>query len=261
VIHALVRGVSPAMNRCELTHRSREPIDIERAAAQHRAYVEALRALGCRVQELPAEPNLPDSVFVEDTAVIVEPAVVVTRPGAVSRRGETDSVRDALCRHLEVRCMDAPATLDGGDVLRVGRTLYVGASERTNAAGIEQLRGLAAPHGYEVVTVAVSGCLHLKSAVTEVAPGRLLANRDRIDTTAFRECDWIDVDPREPGAANGLRVQGVVLFPTAFPRTAERLERAGIALRRLDLSELEKAEGAVTCCSLLWRGKAAPLAW
>ncbi|MDD5264190.1 MAG: arginine deiminase family protein [Candidatus Bipolaricaulis sp.] len=252
--HALVRGVSSAIGRCELTHREREPIDLRRAEAEHGQYVAALTDLGCRVHELPADPNLPDSVFVEDTAVIVGDAVVITRPGAASRRPEVESVRTFLSHHLEILRMAPPASLDGGDVLRVGRTLYVGASGRTNAEGIAQLRALVAPRGYHVSPVAVTGCLHLKSAVTEVADGVLLANRRHIDVRAFAQRDWIDVDLREPNAANGLRVGGAVLFPAAYPRTAERLRALGIPVRTVDVSELAKAEGAVTCCSLIWDG-------
>jgi len=240
------------MGRCELTHRERQPIDIERAEAEHRQYVTALTDLGCRVYELPADPNLPDSVFVEDTAVIVGDAVVITRPGAASRRPEVEPIRAYLSSHLEILRMEYPASLDGGDVLRVGRTLYVGASGRTDAAGIAQLRALVAPRGYDVVPVAVTGCLHLKSAVTEVADGVLLANRMHIDVRAFGQGKWIDVDLREPDAANGLRVGDAVLFPAAYPRTAERLRRLGILVRTVDVSELAKAEGAVTCCSLIW---------
>ncbi len=240
------------MNRCELTHRERQPIDIQRAEVEHRQYVAALKDLGCRVHELPAEPDLPDSVFVEDTAVIVGDAVVITRPGAESRRPEVESIRAFLSNHLEILRMEPPATLDGGDVLRVGRTLHVGASGRTNAAGIAQLRALAAPHGYDVVPVVVTGCLHLKSAVTEVADGVLLANRKHIDVHAFAQGEWVDVDVREPDAANGLRVGNAVLFPAAYPRTAERLQRLGVVVRTVDVSELAKAEGAVTCCSLIW---------
>jgi dimethylargininase len=240
------------MGRCELTHREREPIDIRRAEAEHRQYVTALTDLGCRVYELPADPNLPDSVFVEDTAVIVGDAVVITRPGAASRRPEVEPIRAYLSSHLEILRMEYPASLDGGDVLRVGRTLYVGASGRTDAAGIAELRALVAPRGYHVVPVAVTGCLHLKSAVTEVADGVLLANRMHIDVRAFGQGKWIDVDLREPDAANGLRVGDAVLFPAAYPRTAERLRRLGILVRTVDVSELAKAEGAVTCCSLVW---------
>jgi dimethylargininase len=250
--HALVRGPSPAMNRCLLTHRPREPIDLARAEGQHRAYVAALESLGCEIHQLPADPNLPDCVFVEDPAVIIEGAAVIARPGAASRRPEVDAVAAFLSDRMELLRIEPPGTLDGGDVLRVGRTLYVGASGRTNPAGIAQLRALVAPRGYDVVAVPVTGCLHLKSAVTEVADHVVLLRKEWVDGHAFAGCERIETDPREPDAANGLRIGDDVLFPTAYPRTAARLRQHGIRVRLIDVSELAKAEGAVTCCSLVW---------
>ncbi|MDD5219339.1 MAG: dimethylargininase [Candidatus Bipolaricaulis sp.] len=250
--HALVRGVSPAMNRCELTHCTREPIDIERAETQHRAYLTALEESGCRVHVLPAVPELPDCVFIEDTAVAVGATAVMTRPGAASRRPEVDAVADALRDCLEIVWIVPPATLDGGDVLCVGRTLFVGASGRTNSAGVAQLRSLVAPRGYNVVSVPVTGCLHLKSAVTAVADHVLLVQERWVDGDAFSGCERIEVDPREPGAANGLWIGDKILFPTAYPYTAERLRLRGFRVRVVDVSEFAKAEGAVTCCSLIW---------
>jgi dimethylargininase len=150
-----------------------------------------------------------------------------------------------------VRCLTGPATLDGGDVLRLGRTLYVGVGGRTSDAGAEQLAGVVQPHGYEVRTVRARDCLHLKSAVTEVLPGTILINPAWIDRTCFANHDAIEVDPAEPLAANVLRLGTTVLAAAAFPRTAARLERAGVAVRSVDVSELAKAEGALTCCSLL----------
>lgn len=250
--NALVRAVSPAIGRCELTHRARRPIDLELAQAQHRAYVGVLRDLGCRVHELAADPHLPDSVFVEDTAVIVGQVAVMTRPGAASRRPEVGPIQTFLEHYLALLRIEPPGTLDGGDVLRVGRTLFVGASARTNAAGIAQLRTLLAPHGYDVVTVSVSGCLHLKSAVTEVADRLLLVQTNWLDVDALVGCERIEVDPGESGAANALRIGAHVVYPVAFPKTAARLRERGVCVRSVDVSELAKAEGAVTCCSLIW---------
>jgi len=252
VRYALVRGISPAMNRCELTHRPREPIDLVRAEGQHRAYVAALESLGCRIHVLPGDSNLPDCVFVEDTAVIVEGAAVIARPGAPSRRREVDAVAAFLSDRMELLRIEPPGTLDGGDVLRVDRTLYVGASERTNPAGIAQLRALVALRGYDVVAVPVTGCLHLKSAVTQVADHVVLLRKEWVDGHTFAGCERIEIDPREPDAANGLRIGDDFLFPTAYPRTAARLRRRGIRVHSVDVSELAKAEGAVTCCSLVW---------
>ncbi len=249
---ALTRDVSPTLGDCELTHLSRESIDLERARAQHRAYEQALAGLGCRVERLPAEPELPDAVFVEDTAVVVDEVAVITRPGAGSRRPETSSMAVALSAYRRLAAIAAPGTLDGGDVLRLGRQVFVGRSSRSNEAGVEGLRCALQPLGYSVTEVQVRGCLHLKSAVTEVGPGMLLVNPAWVEPGAFGPTRVIEVDPDEPMAANGLRVGDAVLYARAFPRTERRLETHDIHVVAVDLSELAKAEGAVTCCSVVF---------
>src|SRR5215467_9987755 len=179
---AWVREVARSLAQCELTFLDREPIDVGRALRQHQRYAEELRALGCQIEWLPPLPQQPDGVFVEDTAVLVAELAVVTRPGAAARRGEVESVATVLARHLPVVRIEAPATLEGGDVLRIGRTFYVGTSGRTNREGVEQLAAALAPHRYGVCAVPMRGCLHLKSACTAIAPGRLLANPEWVDT-------------------------------------------------------------------------------
>ena len=248
---AITRNVSPAITRCELTHLQRQAIDVAVAARQHEAYERCLTGLGCRVLSLPAEPGLPDSVFIEDTAVVLDQLAVVTRPGAASRRAETPAVARVLAEYRPVAAIRAPGTLDGGDVLRVGPRVFVGLSARSSEDGIQQLRALVSPHGYGVEALPVTGCLHLKSAVTQVAPEVVLLNPEWVDPAAFDRYGRIEVDPSEPYAANALLIGDAVLYPTAFPRTAARLERAGIRLAPVDVSELAKAEGAVTCCSLI----------
>ncbi|MBU0490440.1 MAG: dimethylargininase [Chloroflexi bacterium] len=248
---AITREVSPAIGRCELTHLDRRPIDVTLAQAQHRQYEECLTALGCRVERLPAEPDLPDSVFVEDTAIVLDELAVITRPGAASRRPETASVARALASYRPLHHIQAPGTLDGGDVLRLGHTLFVGQSGRSNAVGIDQLRALLRPWGYRVEAVPVTGCLHLKSAVAQVAPNTLLINRDWVPDDLWADWDLIDVDPAEPFAANALLVGDGVIYPAAYPATRERLRERGIRVRPVDVSELIKAEGGVTCCSLI----------
>jgi dimethylargininase len=247
---AITRCVSPAMARCELTHVERSEIDLQRAGLQHRQYQQALRTLGCEVIELPAEPDLPDSVFVEDMAVVLGEVAVIARPGAESRRAESASVAQVLDSYRTLVHLTAPATLDGGDVLRLGRELLVGASGRSNAEGVAQLQAAVAEFGYTVRQLPIQGCLHLKSAVTEVADGVLLVQPQWIDATAFPGFTIIEVDPDEPHAANALRVGGGVIYPSCFPRTLQRLRAAGIAPLLVDVSELQKAEGAVTCCSI-----------
>jgi len=249
---ALTREVSDSINQCELTGIDRHPIDVARARAQHAAYEDALRASGCRVERIPRTDVYPDSVFVEDTAIVLPEIAVITRPGAASRRGETASVEDRLRSYRPVRQIRAPGTLDGGDVLRIGRTVFAGVSTRSNAAGVARLGALLAPHGYQVVSVAVHGCLHLKSAVTEVGEGVLLIQAAWIDPTPFEGYEWIDVDATEPYAANALRIGEQVIFSASFPRTLEKMAGRGLDVRPVDLSELAKAEGAVTCCSLVF---------
>lgn len=248
---AVTRKVSSAMARCELTHLQRTPIDIALAREQHHAYEQALQALGCRIESLPEEPELADSVFVEDIALVFDEVAVLTRPGAASRRAETPSMAAALGKHRDLVRIESPGTLDGGDVLRVERALYVGSSSRSNVGGIAQLGALLLPFGYRVLPVTVRGCLHLKSAVTQVAPGELLINSRWVERSQFPGMRFIEVDEAEPQAANALMVGGDVIYPASHPRTADTLRRHGIRVHTLDMSETEKAEGGVTCCSLL----------
>ena len=252
VLVAVTRSVSRSLARCELTHLARAPIDLARARDQHRLYESALERLGCRVERLDEEPELPDAVFVEDTALVLDEVAVVLRPGAPSRRGETDSVASALARHRPLVRFEGPGCVDGGDVLRLGRTLRVGRSGRSDAAGVAELARLVAPYGYRVQGTSVRGCLHLKSAVTQIADDTLLVQPDWIDGGDFAGFRQVEVDPRERYGANALRVGESLVYPTSFPATAERLERLGFALERVEADELAKAEGAVTCCSLLF---------
>ena len=249
---AITRGVSPAIEHCELVHQERRPIDVALASRQHRLYEEALAALGCRVEALPADPELADSVFVEDASVVLDEVAVITRPGAESRRPETAPIARALAPYRPLVSIVPPGTLDGGDVLRIGRTLYVGLSGRSNGAAIDQLSRALAPHGYAVRGVAVRGCLHLKSAVTAVDDDTVLVNPAWVDAAVFTGTHPIEIDPRERGAANVLRVGERVIYPASFPATRRRLAAAGVDVVEVDVSELQKAEGAVTCCSLVF---------
>jgi dimethylargininase len=249
---ALLRGVPPTLARCELTFHERQPIDLELALAQHGAYAALLRSLGLEVVELPADPAFPDCCFVEDTAVVLDEVALVTRPGAASRRGEVAAVEAALARYRPIERTPEPATLEGGDVLRVGRRLFVGRSGRTNAAGIARLAAVAEPLGYSVTPVALTGCLHLKSAVTALDDLRVLANRAWLDPEPFHGLELFDVADEEPGAANVLTAGGQVIGHAGFPRTLERLSARGYSVRTLDVSEFLKAEAALTCKSLLF---------
>lgn len=248
---AITRAVSRALEHCELTHRPRRPIDLALARRQHAAYEQVLQEAGCEVRQLPEQPDQPDSVFVEDTAIVLDEVAVITRPGAQSRRAEVESMAVALEGLRGSVRIESPGTLDGGDVLRLERMLYVGASARSSAEGIAQLRRLLAPFDYRVVPVPLRGCLHLKSAVTQVAPGQVLLNPDWVDGRGFPGWEPIAIDPAEPHAANALRVGDAVIYPTSCPRTADALRKLGIDVRSVDMSETEKAEGGVTCCSVI----------
>lgn len=252
MLTAIVRPPSPALARCELTYLERQPIDPAVARRQHAAYVGCLRDLGVRVIELPPEPDLPDATFVEDTAVVVGEVAVVTSPGAASRSAEVEAVAAALAPYRPLRRLTPPSTLDGGDVLRIGRTFYVGVGGRTNRAGIAQIRDALAPFGYEVTTVESHGCLHLKSAATWLGGDTVLLNPGWVDPDAFAGLDAQPVAPDEPFAANTLTIGGVTLLPSDFPKTQSLLERRGFTVRTLDVSELQKAEAALTCLSLLF---------
>ena len=258
---ALTRPVSSELARAELTHLSREPIDVVRARAQHEAYERTLVALGCRLVRLPAMDNRPDAVFVEDTAVVVDELAVLTRPGAASRRSEVASTERALARHRPLARIEAPGTLDGGDVLRVGRDLFVGRSSRSDESGREQLRELLAPHGYRVTDVDLGDCLHLKTAITRVGERLLLVQPAWVDIRPFAAYELLEVAPDEPFAANALWLgDRDVVVPAAFPATARRLTERGLTVHPVDVSEIAKAEGGVTCCSILvdWRHASTP---
>jgi dimethylargininase len=248
---AITRGVSPRFSECELTHIERQPIDIDLARAEHQEYTRALEALGCQVVELPAQPEYPDSVFVEDTAFILPEAAVITRPGAPSRRGEVETIAENLCPFRSLVSIQAPATLDGGDVLVMGKDIFIGRSTRSGDLAIEQLQHQLERFGYRVQGVDIRQCLHLKSAVTRLSDDAVLINREWVDAHAFSSLKMVEVAPSEPAAANILMINDQGIYPLAFPKTIEKLEKLGVKLITLDLSEIGKAEGAVTCCSLI----------
>lgn len=248
---AITREVSPRFNECELTHLVRTPIDINLARAQHHEYINALAALGCQVIELPAEADLPDSVFVEDAAFILPEVAVITRPGADSRKPETASIIQVLAPYRPLVHVTEPAAIDGGDVLVLGKHIYVGLSTRSNTDAIKQLQELLDNYGYFVTGIELHDCLHLKSALTRVDDHTLLVNPNWVDASLFKHFDLIEVNPSEPMAANCLPVNGSIIFPSGFPKTRFKLEEKGFQAVTVDVSELAKAEGAVTCCSLI----------
>lgn len=245
---AITRAVSRSISQGEVTHIERVPLSYERAVMQHAQYVAALTDLGCRVVQLPALDEHPDAVFVEDTAVVLEDMAVITRPGAESRRGEVDSVAEALRQFRPLVLIEAPATIDGGDVLYLRNRFYVGLTTRTNGAALQQLARLT---GREVIGIPVRGALHLKTAMTPVAEDLLLVEAQHIDVAPFADFRVLETDPSEPFSGNALLIGDRVIYPNHFPRTRERLEAAGITIVGVDADELAKVEGGVTCSSLI----------
>ena len=248
---AITRDVSPRFNECEITHIDRAPIDVSVAQSQHHGYVQALKELGYAVLELPAETDLPDSVFVEDTAVILPDVALITKPGADSRKPETESIAQALRPYRELVFIESPGSVDGGDVLVLGKNIYVGLSSRSNQNAIDQMNQKLGKYGYKTQGIETHDCLHLKTAVTRVDDKTLLINRKWVDVENFEGFDLIDVDASEPFAANCLPIGNAIIYPVAFPITGAKLTARGYQVKPVVVDELAKAEGAVTCCSLI----------
>ncbi len=255
---ALTREVSPSISVCELTHVERQPIDVALARSQHHHYENSLRALGCQVISVPAAPDLPDAVFVEDCAVVLDELAIITRPGAASRRPEVPSIAASLAPYRQLVYIQPPGFLDGGDVLRLGKTLYIGFSDRSNREAIAQMQSILTPFGYTVQGVPITGCLHLKSAVTQISVETLLLNPQWVDYKLFSKMAYIEVDEQEPYGANGLLIDDQLIYPTSYPRTLDHLVAHAIQVIPVDVSELIKAEGAVTCCSLVFQAETPP---
>jgi len=255
MLTAITRAVSPGIVNCKLTFMDRQVIDLPKAIAQHHAYEQLLEKLGARVISLPAEPELPDSMFVEDPAIVLDELAVIFPLGTESRRAEATLLAQALGKFRHLEYVTLPGMIEGGDVLRVGRKLYVGLSQRTNSEGIRQLKAIVAPHKYEVLPIKVRACLHLKSAITYLGRNTLLANSAWFDARPFTGYEWVDVVPEEAHAANALAIHDIVIFPASFPRTRALIEAAGFKVVALDISELQKAESGLTCSSQLFEAR------
>ena len=251
MLTAITRKVNDGLGDCELTFLRRARIDVDEAVHQHEAYEALLSSLGCDVVSVPTGPGLADSVFIEDCAIVLDEIAVLCRPGAESRRAEVEGVGDALQKYRLLASIRSPGTLDGGDLLRIGNVIYAGLSTRSSRDGIDQLRAIVADYGYSVVMLETKKCLHLKSAVSEVASNTLLINPNWISRSAFDDYELIEVDEQEQHAANALRVGQHVIYPSSFPRTTDKLLQHNINVMPVDVSELQKAEGGVTCCSLI----------
>lgn len=246
---AIVRRPGPELVNGLTSHRGLR-VDPVQALVQHEAYVKALTSLGVAVTVLPPLPGFPDACFVEDTAVVVPGCAVITRPGAPSRRGETATVAEVLARMVPVVTMDAPATLDGGDVLVVGDVGWIGLSDRTNAAGAAFLTEALSHHGVRMTTVPVAEGLHLKSSVNWVGGRRLLAAAPFAGHPAFADWEVMPVPPDEAYACNTLRVAGTLIAPAGHPATRDLLAATGDPVVELATDEIAKVDGGLTCLSL-----------
>ena len=247
---AFTRAVSPRLAECALTHLGRTDIDAGRAAEQHATYEDALRDAGFTVRRLEDLQNDPDAVFVEDTAILLGEHAVITRPGTPSRRDEVESTARGLAPFFTIHELGG-GNLDGGDVVKVGRTLYVGQSNRTDGEGTQALRAAVSPLGFSVEPVELGKCLHLKSAVTYAGKSILVANPEWVDPAKFDGLDVITVADDEPFAANVVLAGDRLLMAAGSPATAEKLRRHGFTIVEIDLSELQKAEAGGTCMSLI----------
>lgn len=248
-MRALVRRPSPLLARGIVTHIERSPVDVDLARAQHGAYAAAIAAHGWEIHEVEPADDCPDSVFVEDTLVVVDDLAVLTRPGAQQRRGELPGARAAAeALGLPVVEIEAPGTLDGGDVLQAGDTVYIGRGGRTNAEGIRQLRSLT---GRRVVPVPLKAVLHLKSAVTALPDGTFLALPHLVPAELFGAVRPVE----EEAGCHVVPLGGqTVLMAASAPRTAETLADLGFDPIVVDIGEFEKLEGCVTCLSVLvWK--------
>lgn len=249
---AITRRPSNRIGDGLVTFMHRQSVDPAWAARQHAGYERALEQRGLTVRSLPPDEETPDSVFTEDIAIVVGNKAIITRPATEQRRAETESIAQAVREVVDVAgAITTPATLEGGDVLIVDSMVYVGQSTRTNAPGAAHLKRILEPLGYSVTPVDVTGCLHLKTGCTYIGSGILIANPDWIDTMPFVGLEVLPVDLMEPFGANTLTVAGTVLVPASAPRTKARIEGRGFTTVAVDISELEKVEAGLSCCSII----------
>ena len=253
---AIVRSPGPEIVRALSEGGTAAGIHPDIAAAQHEAYISTLVSLGVDVHVLPSDPDHPDGVFVEDTAVVIPGAVVITRPGALSRRGETKSVTRAfqeLAPELEIIPMpEGSGTVDGGDILRLGDCYYIGLSDRTNREGGEWLAARAEERGCRARFIPVSGSLHLTTVVTPLSPDTLIGTEEILSQFSGDSVIMIAVPPNESAAGNVLVVNGTVIVPAGCAETVATLHRAGFDTAVVDVSQYARADGALTCLSILW---------
>lgn len=249
---ALMGGVSRTINNCELTYRQREKIDYHKACEQLEEYKHVLSRLNVELIELGSIDTYPDCCFVQDTAVVLDEICVIASMGAPSRAGETKAVEQLISEYRPIRRILAPATLDGGDVVQVGNRLFVGLSKRTNARGIAQLKDLVEPFGYAVTPVNITGGLHLTTGCGVVNDETVILNPRWLDATAFKGLRQLYVHEEEPWAANTIRIRTTVCVEAHSPKTIDQIQPYVGNVEILDISEFRKAEGSLSCLSLIF---------
>lgn len=249
---AITNVPSPLLYLGVRTFADEAAVDYAIALREHEQYRDALRECGCRVMSLEVNRDHPDSVFVEDTALVLDEVAIMMSPGAASRRDEPRAIELTLRDYREVLRIEPPATIDGGDIVHCGRRLYAGESQRTNEAGMSALAELSQPYGYDVTRIPVFGCLHLKSACSALPDGRFLVNADWIDASPLPADRLLHVPESEPWAGDVLVIGERIIVSDAFPETIALLEREGWEVVPVAVSEFAKVEGGVTCLSLVF---------
>ena len=250
---ALTHKISPNFQQCEVSHIDRSPIDNELAVRQHQNYCNVLHSAGLEVKELSVSLNYPDSTFIEDTAIVLDEIAILAYMGVKSRRGEVINIEPELAKYRPLKYIQFPATLEGGDVLQMNKQIFVGLSSRTNQAGFKRIKEILSPLGYQVIQISVKGCLHLKSACTMIDHDTLLVNSNWLDMKPLSHFRKINIAEEEPYAANCLSLNDTVYLPEGFPRTSGILAQYGYTVETIEISELQKAEGGLTCSSIIFK--------
>jgi dimethylargininase len=250
---ALTHVVSPNINNCELTFMNRKPIDYQLATQQHENYCSLFRACGAEVVKLSESLAHPDCCFTEDTAIVVDELGIICSMGVSSRRGEISAVEKELAKYRPIAHINLPAMIEGGDVLQIGKKIFVGISKRTNAQGIEEVTKLLKPKGYEVIPVHVKGSLHLTTAASVIDDETFLLNPLWVDTGPFKNFNLLYSPEDEPWGANTFRVGDTICAEASFPKTIELLRKHHGRVETLDISEFRKAEAGLSCLSLIFR--------
>ncbi|HLD35256.1 MAG TPA: arginine deiminase family protein [Planctomycetota bacterium] len=260
--YAIVRDVARTYDECIKPNKPTKPINVLLAQAQHRAYCQALKNLGLKLIKIEADNRFPDCCFVEDPAIVIGDTAIISRMGVKSRRGEEKAVRQTLARYKTIRWIKLPGTIEGGDVLKIGKKIYIGLSERTNLSAIRQVKAIAAEHEYEVIPVRVKGMIHLKTGCTYLSPeGEPRPNgggnnyvtliKGKLDEKPFSDYKKIIIPKEEAYSANCLAINGRVLIPKGYSKTKVLIKHAGFKVRELDMSEFRAGGGSLTCLSII----------